>query len=151
MSTLAEQLTWKFVFQHFNCRTWCCRPGVISSSPQSRLYSNGGLCSIHQGVIKLNHLQTDTLCRERIEMETLSHIPPEQRRLGIFTVLGKCPSCPFCCASFESTSSLLPETGWLNCIPAVGPKKSYNCGLAAEPPSFQILTLLPQFILNGVA
>lgn len=62
MSTLAEQLTWKFVFQPFNCHTWCCRPGVISSSPQSRLYSNSGLCSIHQGVVKLNHLQTDTSC-----------------------------------------------------------------------------------------
>lgn len=43
-------------------------------------------------------------------METLSHVPPEQRCLCILTVLGKCPSCPFCCTSIESTSSLLPET-----------------------------------------
>lgn len=66
MSALAEPLTWKFVFQHFNCITWCCRPSVSSSS-QPRLYSSSGLCSVHQGAIKLKPHKTDGLCWNNLQ------------------------------------------------------------------------------------
>lgn len=107
-STLAEPLKWKFVFQHFNCGTWCCRPSVSSSSPQSRLCSSSGLCSVHQGAIKLKHHKTDELCWNNWENtqnwkpKVISHL---HKDLSVFVFLF---FLPLCGSDFIALSVILP-------------------------------------------